>query len=376
MTHPLPQPTDTTGTGSQLNLPTQGCTGRVWGGRVPPAKRGEPQQTRPDLLLYHDLGVNSVSSIPWPGIGKQCDLSAIEFREIRCPTGDYSRTTPYHGCGRRECPTCWSTAVRKVARDVARKVWAYNELRGSYPPREVFLVPPRGLVLPDMPAEAGLRKIYAWAASLLPTLGVVAFTLTPHLFHLQGEYSRAFNDEASRRGRLPDGRKCSRYDILREHINQGEPSEKFTEFYPHLHAITYGYVNADAVPPGVIVKTNSRPIRSEDSLCNKLFYVLSHAAMIPGRRSIRDYGAFRQMTIVGERVNLVEQFCPVCHSRLVDQWGNPAECKVLCITYAFTGRTTPTRPPPSLVGTRSWRRLYPDRHGRVAASVQLVTTPG
>jgi hypothetical protein len=167
-------------------------------------------------------------------------------------------------------------------------------------------------------------------------MGVTAHTLSVHLFHINKNYEQELNDEASRRGYGEDGRKLSRYDILRERINGGEPREKYEEFYPHLHAITYGRVDEDRRPPGSIVKTNRKLIDTEDALFGKLFYILSHAALIPGRRSIRDYGLFRQMKKVKEWHESTEDRCPICGKVLVDELtGAPEYKKILRRIYEW-----------------------------------------
>jgi len=196
-----------------------------------------------------------------------------------------------------------------------------------YLPREVFLVPPRGFVDETTDPDQGINSLYTWGTKTLRKMGASSHTLSVHLFHIKKEYEQEFNDEASRRGYGEDGRKLSRYDILRERINQGEPRERYEEFYPHLHAITYGRIDEDRRPPGSIVKTNRKLIDSEDALFGKLFYILSHAALIPGRRSIRDYGLLRQMKKVKQWYESIEDRCPICGEVLVDEVTRAPEYK-------------------------------------------------
>ena len=297
--------------------------------------------------LYHASPRNSLATLKWPGLGVKCADSDVIFRTLVCPTGDYRKVITYN-CWDRTCPAHWPGPIARTAEDVACKVWGLRSLMGTrYLPREVFLVPPRGFIDPNnyvtgsLDSDRGLDLLYRWGKETLRTMGASAFTLSIHLFHIKKEFEKELNDEASRRGYGEDGRKLNRYDILRERINRGEPREKYEEFYPHLHAITYGHINAAARPPGSLVKTNRKLIASEDELFGKLFYILSHAAIVPGRRSIRDYGLLRQMKKVKEYHDLAEERCPICGAVLVDELtGAPEYKKVLRRVYEW-------RPPPA-----------------------------
>jgi len=228
---------------------------------------------------------------------------------------------------------------------------------GNYAPREVFLVPPRDLITPEMPLQDAMNVLYSWGDSTLKHMGTSAHTLSPHLFHIKKEFQQTFNDEASARGLSPSGRKLNRYDILREHLLDGHPFGEYCEFYPHLPAIAYGRVDQILRPPGCVVRTNPRPISSLDLLTTKLFYILSHAPVLPGLRSIRDYGLLRKLTLMSKTVDFSNEMCPNCGDLLVDSVDLGPVLKRTCIyTYAWKPKSTSkvVSPPCALVPSPWW----------------------
>lgn len=317
---------------------------------------GYPVPYTKDTSLYHATTRNSLATLEWPGLGGKCTDSEVIYRTLVCPTGDFKKVVTYN-CWDRRCPAHWPGPIARTAEDVACKVWGLRSLIGTrYLPREVFLVPPRGMVQPDQDQDEGLNAMYAWGDIAMRSMGVIAHTLTPHLFHIRKDRARELNDEASHRGRSADGRKLNKYDILRERINKGENRADYEEFYPHLHAITYGRVDEDKRPAGSLVKTNKKRIDSESALFGKLFYILSHAALIHGRRTIRDYGLLRQMKKVKEYHDLEEERCPLCGAVLVDELtGAPEYKKVLRRVYEWRGPPRPrTRKEPGLTPPAGW----------------------
>jgi len=357
----------------------------------------------PSTLELHDLttkkgvfvpktitsGRSTLTGCLWPGIGdkKLMPLMVADpstggsrwggvlawcgevYKTLECPGPEctYEKDIKW-SCGRRECPDCWPTPVAKTSEEIAKKIFELRTLAMIWwKPREVILVPPvpwapmrpdeveelwrghemvpPGLSWEDLPTDEVLTRLFQISRTTLETMGAFAFTVSPHFFHIKKERQRELNDEASKKHRGRDGRKLNKYDILRDRINAGEPRDLYEDPYVHTHAITLGSIDVDKLPPGWFVKVNTKKIKTVDDLSHKLFYILSHAAVIEGRRSIREYGLLRKMNEVKRWHEPVETMCPECRQyQLVDKLTKePAFHRDLHVIYEWNDRALAER---------------------------------
>ena len=216
------------------------------------------------------------------GLGPQTDDS--------CGTGVYTRmiccsSNPDHhryqvggtSCKQPTCPVCWPMWAHRAADRISCRVDGFRRF-DHYPPRHlIFSLGPDELDIEKlklMTAQKAYDCLKAVFIKKAEKVGVVGGALIIHTMRTNEKVPRT---DAS-------GKK---WTWVR---NQGpENFFDYTEFEVHAHIAGYGYLR---VPKqGEFLYKNKGPLKTRDDVEKWAYYAVSHAPVIPGKKSVVYFGA-------------------------------------------------------------------------------------
>ena len=317
--------------------------------------------------LYPAIGTSdypSPDSLPYsiPGVGeKTSDTCGEVIRGAGCSVdvGHFWRPHPL-SCDRRECPTCYDTSLMKVAKRGADRIRGFGDAVGDAPipagltPHQyrevtriikrskkilhVTISPPVGVVTPDMDYEAiqALGRDHARRTGLVGGYYIfhpyrisedmqVILWLCNHALREQGLDTMSYWDH-----------------VHNDSLGLGSWCE-YVEWSPHWHLIGVGWLMRSEefhhdtgwiyknIRPGGVrrdIDYDPKSVSFNDEIASVLRYQLSHAALIPGGRALREFGYMntRYLKKVGEEYlkRIEEALCPVCQAPVVRYLADPS----------------------------------------------------
>lgn len=312
-------------------------------------------------LNHAYMRTSGFSDVKIPGLKPPKETCGAGGRTLRCPTDGFTKQIG-GSCGRKECNRDWPGPLSREAARARWRIRCWQRIK-MWPHRiqEVIVAVPRDFLDPRWGPKTAADRVYSAAWKTAHTMGAVTGLGGLHTMHIKEEYRTVFAGEANQRNELRSqthrgsSRTLNKYDILRERLMEAVSMEtawiEYTEEYIHVHFLVFGFIRRDALPDGWFVKVNTKPIRSDRDLQNKIFYILSHGALIPGKKSLRWFGDLGNMRHAKSpytgKPDWVHEYgyhaCPLCGTVMQDVDGVDAEthCRLPVYEYVTRKRTRP-----------------------------------
>lgn len=318
---------------------------------------GADRAQYPAIEASVELGLaRSLITIPGTGCPGKFDCGEV-YHGAACAVdpGHWSRPHPV-GCFRLDCPICWSRSVQKTARRATdrflgflsavralphtldmdqERADALRELkRRSGRPLHLVYSPPPGTYSPDVPVE----RIWRDSRAMMRSSGLLAGYCVLHPVRLLPSVQESLREENHR---LEDsGRPTVPFwEHVHAALATGGELHDYAYWSPHMHVCGIGYLERsdefheltgwiykNRKPAGIPlgVSWNAAENRFDDDIYRLLYYLLTHAAYIPGKRSLRTFGYLNPQHVrrVGDEYCKLYQraVCPVCGGDIVRYW--------------------------------------------------------
>ena len=244
----------------------------------------------------------------------QCLIAGLGVKtDDSCGTGVWTRSVccsldPAHeryqvggtSCKQPSCPICWTMWAHRAADRISCRVDGFKRFE-RYPPRHLIFSLSFGDVdlekLETMTAQKAYDYFKGLFIKMAQRAGVVGGALILH-------HTRT-NDKVPR-----NEISVKKWDWVR---NQG--SEKFFDFVDfeiHAHIAGYGYLRQPE--KGEFLYKNKGPLQTRDDIEKWAYYAISHAPVIPGKKSVVYFGSCSNSKLKPTWTSRmsVPVFCPVC----------------------------------------------------------------
>lgn len=255
-----------------------------------------------------------------------CTKELCEHKELRALS-----------CGRAECEQCYTTWAARGATRIAERFEGYKEaydreiaavkgVRRLGNPLHVSISAPESLY-EEIKKNPGFGRREAQKIARLN--GVRSGTIEYHAYRIIPEIKQEL-----RRYRDMDAIDASFYDLIREDVLNLGSWKKYLYFSPHYHGIVHARKEGKEVREAVYKRTgwvyrvipreeNGKKkyyLENSEAIHRVAYYILDHAALIPGFNAVSFFGgmAFNQMVIDRLRSWFVWDYerCPLCSSPL------------------------------------------------------------
>lgn len=221
----------------------------------------------------------------------------------------------YHSCNQWSCPTCFISSVSRAARRAEdRLTVSIQAYRGTSQrlgrPQQIIFSPPSSqyfLSLEDLK-----QKALTYAARV----GVVAGGIVFHPYRIKSVYFWPLREHLRE---LPKSQRRGVWNLVRTNALGLSSWRDYVEYEPHFHIVGFmpSVLEKSDVfyqSTGWIYKNSSAREGGLRSIRATAAYLLTHAAYIPGKKTVTYFGLSSYNKIVVERVNprYEDLKCAVC----------------------------------------------------------------
>ena len=307
--------------------------------------------------------------VPFPivGVGEKSKDTCGEITGVvTCPTDhNHHMKLMYHSCYKWSCPVCYRSTVNRATKRAVERIEAapkafkeyqagkrvtietedtnvdgpyWKRKRGtkhSYVTPKIKLPKLKGanhitVSLPeseyhDCLTDDGLKKIKAKALTYAHQVGVLGGMVIFHPYRVKEALQRELSDYLVQ---LPKSERKGHWDLIHCDVLGLGSWSAYVEFAPHFHIIGYMpeiveksndfFKRTGWVYKNITANSKERKIKS---LHGTIFYLLTHAAYIPGKNVVSYFGVCSYNALSVERLKVKETVkCEHCESNLVKTW--------------------------------------------------------
>ena len=249
------------------------------------------------------------------GLGPKTDDSCgngVWTRIVVCPVNSEHERYQVGGtsCKQPSCPVCWSMWAHRAADRISCRVDGFKRFE-RYPPRHlIFSLEPDDVNLEKLEIMSA-QKAYDYFKGIFikkaESVGVVGGAMILHNARTNDKVPR--NEVA-----------VKKWDWVRK---QGpENYFDYVDFEIHAHIAGYGYLKEPK--KGEFLYKNKGPLKTRDDIEKWAYYAISHAPVIPGKKSVVYFGACSNSKLKPTWTSRmsVPVYCPECGLQMVYEGTN------------------------------------------------------